>query len=281
MSGRGRKRASLRFDLHLHSSRSDGEFAPQEVLRRCAGAGLDVVAITDHDIAPELHAGLHTVAGRTLQVLHGAEVSGVHEGKELHLLVYFPGEMPASFVDFLQDRARARAERYDQAVANLGLPGVGCADERSRAGERAITRFHLSQALVEAGHVPALSEAFRHYTDSKHGLVPQVTLSFLEAIELARASGGFTSWAHPDQADARRWVADFARSGLQGLEIHRPGVGASGRSQLLRLAFKHGLVTTGGSDWHGWSKGDLGGFSFALRSARPFVEALGLEAKVA
>lgn len=279
--GRGRGRRGLLFDLHLHSDRSDGEHAPAEVLRRCAVNGLDVVALTDHDISPGLHAGVHRVAGRELHLLHGAEVSGVHEGKELHLLVYFPGEVPDDFAGFLAERTRARAERYDLAVHNLGLDGLPPADERARAGDRAITRLHLSQALVQAGHARDLRDAFDRFTGRSHGKVPPVTLGFLEAIDLARAAGGFTSWAHPEAADVDRWAADFAAGGLQALEIYRPGVGASGRAHLLRVAHRHGLVATGGSDWHGWDKGGLGGFSFAERVARPFVEALGIQALVA
>ena len=278
---RAGKPAKLLFDLHLHSDRSDGEHPPEEVLRRCAVNGLDVVALTDHDIGPGLRAGLHTVAGRQIQVLHGAEVSGVHEGKELHLLVYFPGEMPPSFVSFLTARASSRAERYDLAVESLGLEGLPPADDRAHAGERAITSLHLSQALVDAGHATELRDAFARYTGRRQGHVPAVSLSFLDAIAFARGAGGFTSWAHPDSDDVQRWAGQFASHGLQALEVFRPGVGASGRNELLRVAFKHGLVASGGSDWHGWDKGGLGGFSFALRSARPFAEALGIEALVA
>lgn len=278
--GSGRSRGLL-FDLHLHSDRSDGEHPPGEVLRRCAVNGLDVVALTDHDISPGLRAGVHEVAGRRLHVLHGAEVSGVHEGKELHLLVYFPGEVPDAFASFLTERTLARAERYDLAVDNLGLEGLHRADERARRGARSVTRLHLSQALVEAGHARDLRDAFDRFTGRSHGKVPAVTLSFLDAVATARAAGGFTSWAHPEEADVDRWAADFAAEGLQALEIYRPGVGASGRARLLRVAARHGLVATGGSDWHGWSKGGLGGFSFPERVARPFVEALGLPALVA
>ena len=91
---------STRFDLHLHSLRSDGRFSPEEVLARCAAGGLDVVAITDHDLTLPVPAGKHTFGGRTVTLLAGAEISGMYEGVEYHLLVYFPGQAPEGFRDF-------------------------------------------------------------------------------------------------------------------------------------------------------------------------------------
>jgi len=269
-----RPRRKVRFDLHLHSCRSDGEFSPDEVLRRCARAGLDVIALTDHDIGPSVEAGPVEVEGRRLHVLHGAELSGVHEGQEFHLLVYFSGEMPASYMDFLRERSSLRAQRYDRAVENIGLPGLAPADALARSGDRAVTRLHLSRALVEAGHVRNVREAFKRYTGRQHGLVPSVDLGFIEAIEMARAAGGFTSWAHPDLEAARAYSETFARHGLQALEAWRPRMSAHDRAVLMRLALRHGLLITGGSDWHGWGHAPLGSFTFPERVARPFAEAM-------
>ena len=88
------------FDLHMHSDRSDGRFSPEEVLERAVEGGLQVVALTDHDLIGAVDPGLHRIGTRDLHVLAGAEISGTHDGREFHLLVYFPGEPPAGFVDF-------------------------------------------------------------------------------------------------------------------------------------------------------------------------------------
>lgn len=263
-----------RFDLHMHSNRSDGALPPQEVLRRCARGGLDVVSITEHDLPPSLPAGEHILCGRTLVVVHGVEMSGVHEGQEYHLLVYFPEEMPSAFAGLLRERARERAQRYDEAVRRLGLPGLAGADGAAHRGERSLTRTHLSQALVDAGHAANLQDAFTRYTAMSHGHVPRVSLGFIEAIRLARAAGGFTSWAHPSGEDLQRHARVFAEGGLQGLEIWRPGMGKAERHRAHRLAHKLGLLVTGGSDFHGWKPGALGAFSFPMRLARPFAVAL-------
>ena len=268
--------ARARLDLHLHTTLSDGTLTPEELLRRCAESRLDLVALTDHDLAPQVPAGWHTIAGRRICVLHAAEVSGVWHGRELHLLVYFPGEMPPSFRAFLGDRARHRAERYEAARESIGLPDVEPADAAACRGERAITRHHLARALVTAGHVGDTAAAFRTWTGSRHGHVPPVDLSWDEALSTARDAGGFTSWAHPRFEDAREHTRTFKDMGLQALEAIRPGLGHHGRAVLQRIAHKHGLLVTGGSDWHGWTGGAPGQFAFPLREARGVMRALGV-----
>jgi predicted metal-dependent phosphoesterase TrpH len=268
--------AKARLDLHLHSTLSDGKLDPDALLRRCAEGRLDLVALTDHDLAPQVPAGWQTIAGRRICVLHAAEVSGVWQGRELHLLVYFPGEMPQDFRDFLVARARHRAERYEAARASIGLPGVAPPDDAAWRGERAITRHHLSRALVDAGHVGDTPAAFRTYTGSRHGHVPPVDLPWEQALATARAAGGFTSWAHPRFDDAKAFTKSFKGMGLQALEAIRPGLGHHGRAVLQRLAHKHGLLVTGGSDWHGWTGGAPGQFAFPLREGKAVMRALGV-----
>ena len=165
-----------RLDLHMHSTRSDGKLTPDEVLQQCASGGLDVIALTDHDMPPALPWGQHSVAGRTIRVIHGVELSTTHQDTEQHLLVYFPQEMPASFAAFCRQLAIARADRYDTAVQRIGLAGLARADERARRGERALTRTHLSQALVDTGHARTLQQAFDRWTGERAGLVPHVQL---------------------------------------------------------------------------------------------------------
>lgn len=265
---------SARLDLHLHSDRSDGCFSVDEVLRRAAAGGLDVISITDHDLAPSAELGVEQFGGQTLRVLRGCEVSGTYEGTELHLLVYFAGPVPEAFRSWCRGLAAARAERYERARAAIGLPGVPAADAAALAGDRALTRLHLSRALHEAGHVRSVREAFDLWTGDEHHTVPAVQLDFLEAIRVARAHGGLTSWAHPPLEKARQWTKRFARAGLQGLEVYRPGPGPMVRRSLKRLTLKHGLFPTGGSDWHGWSRQQLGAFALDPQQTQGFGVAL-------
>ncbi len=138
-------------DLHLHSTRSDGTLSPEDLLRGCAQVGLALIAITDHDRAVELPPGEHELDGHRLRLLGGAEVSGVYAGREYHLLVYFPGEVPAAFRAFCQEQCRERATRYQQAVGRLhdqlDVTLLG-PDADATRGDRALTRLHLAQAMA-------------------------------------------------------------------------------------------------------------------------------------
>lgn len=265
---------SARIDLHMHTNLSDGRYPPDEVLRRCALAKLDLVAITDHDLPPAWPRGWTEVDGHRLYLLHAAEVSGVYEGTEQHLLVYFPGEMPEGFRELCRTQAQLRAERYEIARGRLNLDGVPPADPAARAGERALTRLHLAQAVAAAGHTKSTREAMDRYLAEGRDLVPNVTLDWFEAIRIARAHGGLCSWAHPSIDRAKQWTRTFAAAGLQGLEALRPGTGGAYRSQMRQLARKSNLFLTGGSDFHGWSPGVLGEFAIDAQQADGFLRAL-------
>lgn len=269
-------RPSSRFDLHLHSDRSDGRYAPDEVLARCARGGLDVIALTDHDLGSAVRPGLHRIEGRDLYVLGGAEVSGMHDGREHHLLVYFRGEVPEGFRAFCREQCRARASRYERALENLGLAGLAApADAEAREGTRALTRMHLARELVARGRAQNQRDAFARFVGDVHGTVPRLTLPLVEAIRVARSYGGLTSWAHPPVAAVERYVAELAAAGLQGLEGLRPRVTSDERRRYRIAAKQHDLFLTGGSDWHGWADdGDLGLFRLEAREIAPFVDAL-------
>lgn len=259
----------------MHSLRSDGRFAPDEVLERCARGGLDVIALTDHDLVNDFAPGPVTIGGRALHLIAAAEISGMHEGREQHLLVYFPGEVPPAFRAFCQEQCRLRAVRYEEAVRRLNLSGLAPADDDARRGDVSLTRHHLARQLVGSGHVANLREAFQRFLGESHGLVPSIALPFLDAIRIAREHGGITSWAHPPAALLDGCLPAFAAAGLQGVEALRPHLTSDERRRIRERARRHGLVLTGGSDWHGWADDDtLGLFRVEAREIAPFVELL-------
>jgi len=258
-----------RLDLHLHTNRSDGRFDPAEVLERAAQGSLDVIAPADHDQPPALGPGVHQVGGRELRVIGATEVSGLHDGHELHLLVYFPGAFPEDYAGWLRERSVDRARAYDVAAARLGLPEAG---PEAHAGGRAATRFHLARGLWAAGRARGSSDAFPQLAAA--GVGPLVHVSFLEVIQVARDAGGLCSWAHPSLAAVSRWVSELARAGLQGLEVHRPRLDRPTRNGLKRAAARHGLLATGGSDWHGWTEGRLGLYALQGEPGDAFLRRL-------
>jgi predicted metal-dependent phosphoesterase TrpH len=263
-----------RLDLHLHSNLSDGRLSPQDLLTACSKAGLDCIALTDHDLAPALPAGRNFVDKKLIHVIHAVELSGHHENRELHLLVYFPSEMPPSFRTFCQSRAIDRAARYERARKMLDMPSIPPADETAQKGERALTRLHLARAMVESGDAKDTQDAFDRWLSKNPSLFPQIQLSFIEAIQKAREAGGICAWAHPRWEEAERWTEEFAQAGLHALEGLRPSVKKKGRKRFEKLAQRNGLFLTGGSDWHGWRREELGNFNINGEQAEAFLNAL-------
>ena len=267
--------AAFPCDFHFHSDRSDGRCAPADLLAAAAAARLHAIALTDHDLPPALPAGDHVVpisgtlpAARIVRVIHGAEVSVAHEDRELHILVWFSGEMPAEWQDFLRERARWRAWRYDTALAALGLPDRADAD--ACAGRRSLTRHHLAHLLVQKKLSRTLPESYLILRP----VVPKLDLRSADLIRRAREAGAITAWAHPPPADAQRFLPALAAAGLQGLEIDRPLLAPTVRSTLRALASRYRLISTGGSDWHGWREGAFGAFTPAREYTAPLMERL-------
>lgn len=257
-----------RADLHLHTARSDGELPVDIVLGRAAAAGLELLALTDHDTAafPEGGAWL-SPEGRTLRVLAAAEVSGAHAGHELHLLVYFPGPMPAAYRAFLEERRRWRWERYCRALDVVGADTV----ERPAfdAQTPSLTRHHLARALTAHGVAPSFHGALKLLA-ARQALLP-LELPYVEVIRGARAAGAVTVWAHPGLPEAQAWAATFAAAGLHGLEAFRPANSTAVRNGLKRVAARNGLFASGGSDWHGWGALGPGLFQLPEEYLAPFL----------
>lgn len=258
----------------MHTRLSDGARSPEQVLGECAEGGLDVVAITDHDLPPTLAAGQHTVDGRELRLVHGVELSTFYGDGEQHLLVWFPAEMPGDFRDFCRTRAQARVDRYLAALASLGLEGLTPPDADAVAGRRSLTRRHLAQDIVRKGHARTYGEAMRRFTGSTHGHVPPIQLPMIETIQRARDAGGLTSWAHPEPTRCQSWLPDLAGAGLQGIEGIRPGQGRKVRQGFRKLAARHRVLVTGGSDSHGQQGRHLGHFAVSGDASLPLLRAL-------
>jgi hypothetical protein len=202
----------------------------------------------------------------------------MHRGREQHLLVYFPGQVPEDFRAFCRAQCQERAERYSTALRNLEREGIRDllpVDEAARVGDRSVTRHHLARDLAAHGHVRASRDAFARWLGDSHGLVPPLSLSMTEAIAVARRAGGLTSWAHPPLPLVEAWLDELVAAGLQGLEAFRPMVTSDDRRRYRRLARRHGLYLTGGSDWHGWGDdSDLGLFRVEASDLGDFLDAL-------
>ncbi len=250
-----------RIDLHTHSTASDGTTPPEVLVREARDAGLDVLALTDHDTT----GGWERAAAALpegLSLVRGAEISCLSGDISLHLLAYLfdPAEpvFAAARLE-LRDSRTSRAERMAQLLEADGT-GVTWARVRQIAGG-AVGRPHVAQALIEQGQVTTVSEAFAPEWIGTNGRywVDKTEVDALEAVRMVAAAGGVSVFAHPRASSRGRTVSDevvveLAEAGLGGLEVdhvdHEPAV----RDELRGLAAELGLFTTGSSDFHGTAK---------------------------
>jgi predicted metal-dependent phosphoesterase TrpH len=253
-------------DLHTHSTASDGTDTPGELVAAAAAAGLDVVAITDHDTtAGWIPAAEWLPAGLTL--VRGAEFSCrlTYEngrGIGLHLLGYlFDPEHEA----LKADRARLREDRRGRGKAivdNLIADGVPITWERVQelAAGGSVGRPHIGRALVEQGVVPDVNAAFAEHLSSKSKYyVRKADSDVYDVIAMIKAAGGVSVFAHP-LARKRGAVVDeidivaLAEAGLDGVEVDHPDHAEEDRELLRGLSARLGLIATGSSDYHGTNK---------------------------
>ena len=247
----------MRIDLHVHSSASDGTDPPAEVMRRAARAGLDVVALTDHDTVAG-HAEAAAAAG-PVTLLPGMELSCRLDGRSLHLLAYvFDPDRPdlAAELTRIRDDRVLRARAMVDRLAGLGVD-VSWEQVEAIAGQAVVGRPHIARAMADSGAIASPREAFTRdwIADGGRAYVGRYALDPVRAIGLVRAAGGVTVLAHPragrDTLVTDEQITGLAAAGLAGLEVFHPDQSEAERARLLALAHDLDLVATGGSDDHG------------------------------
>jgi len=249
----------VRIDLHTHSSVSDGTDPPADVMRQARNAGLDVVALTDHDTV-DGHGEAIRAAPEGLTFVPGMELSCRLDGHSVHMLAYLfdpaDPDLAAECARIRDDRVR-RAEAMVARLAELGT-GVTWEQVTALAGGGVVGRPHIARALAEDGAVDEPAEAFTKEWIGMGGraYVGRYALDPATAIKLIRAAGGVAVLAHP-RAGRDSWMvpdevlARLAETGLRGVEIRHPDQEDPARLRLLSVAAELDLVATGGSDDHG------------------------------
>jgi predicted metal-dependent phosphoesterase TrpH len=247
----------MRIDLHVHSNASDGTDAPADVIRRAAAAGLDVVALTDHDTQAGLEAARAALPDG-LALVPGMELSCLLDGKSVHVLGYLfdpdDSELGAETAQIRDDRVyRARA-----MVARLREMGADVTWEQVSeiAGDAVVGRPHIARALAASGAVDTPADAFtaNWIADGGRAFVARYAPDLARGIRLVRAAGGVPVLAHPRSPGYEipdEVIVDLVEDGLAGLEVFHGDHDRAERTRLEQLAKSLDLIITGGSDDHG------------------------------
>jgi predicted metal-dependent phosphoesterase TrpH len=248
----------LNIDLHTHSNCSDGALTPAALVARAAAAGVEVLALTDHDTVAGLEEADHSAGVHGLRLVPGVEISASWGAQAIHVLGLWIDPASAELRSALKmqaERRRARMRKICARLEKLGLPGpLLLAAVEAHPGLP--TRAHLANAMVAGGHVSRADEAFRRYLGAgKPANVAAEWPALDVVVGWIRAAGGVAALAHPARyglsAGARRqMVADFVAAGGAALEVVTGANGAQHVEGVAALAVKYGLMGSVGSDFH-------------------------------
>jgi len=243
-------------DLHIHSTASDGKFSPGAVVRKAVSRGLSAIALTDHDSIDGIYEALETArAFPQIKVIPGVEISTDMPDGEAHVLGYF--------IDFENEELKATLERFrnsrvnraQKMVEKLRDMGVRIDWERVReiAGDGSVGRPHVAEAMLEKGYIGAVKDAFDGYIEHEGpAYVEREKITPVEAVELVVRAEGLPVLAHPFTLKSpESLIAELKSAGLKGIEAYYGEYSADDVKKLVSLADRHGLIKTGGSDYHG------------------------------
>ena len=254
-----------RIDLHLHTTHSDGSYAPAEVLEFAKAAGVTALAITDHDIVAGIPEAMEVGSRLGIEVIPGVEISSRHGDSELHILGYCIDWGDARLNERLRSLRESRHQRNPRIIKRLNELGLDVTyqEVRDLAGTESVGRPHIARVLMNKKLVTSAKEAFdRYLAEGRPAFVSRELPEPAEAVIWIREAGGIAVLAHPtwvkESADGlSRLVEGLKGAGLGGIEVHYSTHNAKQTGEYLSLAKRLDLLITGGSDFHGVTKPDI------------------------
>ena len=239
----------------MHTTASDGRCTPQQLVDQAAQVGLTVMAVTDHDTVASTGEVQALARARGIEAISGIEITAVEERRDVHVLGYFCDTTCAPLLEFLRRGREARLERLQAIAGRLARQGLPVDVEplMATAGTgRSIGRPQLAQAMVEAGHVADLQEAFDQWLAlGRPAFVPRTGAGVEVVLDVIHEADGLASLAHPGITRIDECLPELRVAGLDALEVYHPGHDAEAVERYERLAARHGFLATAGSDYHG------------------------------
>jgi len=244
-------------DLHMHTRCSDGLLNPEELVEAAKAAGLNYIAITDHDtvngICQLYEAGLYPAKG--IKIIPGIEFSAHHETQEIHILGYNIDIYDKNLTDRLNDVVEGRWDRFSNMVKRLQELeyDISETDVLEIAGDStSISRSHIAQVLVKKGYFPTVKDCFDEVLEKgRPAYVSHFLLEPEEIIDLIKQSGGIPVLAHPKLIKDDTLVEQLLKQGIEGVEAYYPKHSPEDTERYVAMANKYNLMITGGSDFHG------------------------------
>ncbi|MCK5579697.1 MAG: PHP domain-containing protein [Candidatus Omnitrophica bacterium] len=242
-------------DLHIHTCFSDSSSSPQDVVRQAVAQGLSCIAITDHDTVDGVMPTVQAAQDYDLEIVSGVELSCEVDNKDIHILGYFVDCQNENFAKKLKRFQQIRIERIHKIIENLqvhGIDNITFEEVFRRTEADAVGRAHLAFVLVQKGWASNNSEAFDKYLGEHCSTyVPKYKQTPQEAITLIKAAGGAAVLAHPMVTNRDELIPSLVEAGLDGVEVYYHNCSAAIYRYYEKIASKHGLAMTGGSDSHG------------------------------
>ena len=261
----------MKVDLHMHTNCSDGIYPPEEVVKKAKEGDLDVIAIADHDcIEGNIEAQKYAEG---IKIVRAVEVTSYRGPDEIHVLGYYK-EYNEKLQKFLKKIQEERLSRIKEIVSSLQKLGVDVTVEKlfEQFGATTYTRGHLVFYLLQNGYGATPGEVFEKYL--KDFSVP-ISVTPKDAVENILATGGVPVWAHPVPEEIEKHFDHMLNAGIKGIEAYngRRGVTEEISAQFVKLAEKHNLLVTAGSDWHGYTRDyNLGDFYKTEKEVGRFLE---------
>jgi predicted metal-dependent phosphoesterase TrpH len=242
-------------DLHLHTTYSDGQLTPSELVQRAKEANLHSICITDHDTLAGYPEGVAAGKALGIEVLAGCEISCDHEGREIHILGLLVDPGNRAFQEKLLAFRTERLRHLPRILARLAELGVSLteAEVRKLASDEFVGRPHIARAMIARGYVRDLDQAFDEFLGANApAYLPRKRVSSAECIALIRGVGGVPVIAHPGVYHyGDREIGSLQELGLAGVEVLHPDHDEGLRTRYAEIARRRGLLLTGGSDFHG------------------------------
>ncbi|MBN2190670.1 MAG: PHP domain-containing protein [Candidatus Aureabacteria bacterium] len=241
-------------DLHIHTQFSDGIFSPEEIVEMGVSARLRAIAIADHDTVDGIPRAVKAAGGRNIDVIPAVEISADSDEDEVHILGYFIDLNSGSIKSELKRLRGIRVERIYRMTDKLRELGISLNPEEimENGHARSVGRPHIARALVKSGYVRNISEAFRKFIgEGCPAYVKKEKLSPGKCISFIKDAGGVPVLAHPGTVRSKDVLKDVIRSGIKGIEVYHPDHNSKAEIFYAGLAAQHGLIVTGGSDFHG------------------------------